>query len=251
MRIDTKHIHTKGILSDAGAEEGSLLAAFSVFDEVDSDGDVVLASTFTPGQAVPMVYGHKWDSMPIGKGIIRVEPGRALFDGKFFTNTTHGRDAYLTVKEMGDLQEYSWGFRVLDAEPGTLGGQPVRFIKSAEVYEVSPVLVGANRNTHTVAIKGYGRSFEQHTEEVRVAFHEWAERIVSGSETREKDGRAMAARRREVFGAALDAVRAELDRLQAIYDETAPPEKAADVWALFAEFQHTAAALSGAVPFRS
>lgn len=151
--FDIKSVRVPLTLKDG--QEGNLQAVFSVFNEVDSDGDVVLASAFQDGQAVPLVWSHKWD-MPVGKGVIRVEPNRAIFDGQFFIDTAAGKDAYLTVKNMGDLQEYSWGFRVLDSSFGELDGKQVRYIQRAEVFEVSPTLVGANRNTHTLAIKAGG-----------------------------------------------------------------------------------------------
>lgn len=132
--------------------EGSISAVFSTFDVVDSDGDVVTRDAFTNGQAVPMVWAHDW-SRPIGKGTIRTDPKRAVFDGSFFLDTTAGVDAYRTVKAMGDLQEYSWGFQILDAEQEIRDSLPVRVITKAEVFEVSPVLVGSNRETYTLAIK--------------------------------------------------------------------------------------------------
>lgn len=150
--LDTKTLRAPLSLKDG--DTGELSAVFSTFNVVDSDGDVVLPSAFTPGQAVPMVWSHQWDQ-PIGKGVVRVEPDRAIFDGHFFLDTTAGRDAYLTVRNMGALQEYSWGFQVLDMEPGTFDGQPVRFIKRTDLFEVSPVLVGANRDTFTLALKGH------------------------------------------------------------------------------------------------
>lgn len=148
---DTKYLASPGSLK-AAAPPGHLEAVFSTFHVADRDGDVVLPSAFTPGQAVPLVWAHDWQR-PIGKGAIRVEPERAIFDGELFLDTTAGLDAYTTIKRMGALQEYSWGFQVLDSEPGTQGGQPVRFIKATEVFEVSPVLVGANRATGTLALK--------------------------------------------------------------------------------------------------
>jgi hypothetical protein len=68
-------------------------------------------------------------------------------------NTTHGRDAFLTVKELGDLAEYSYGYAVLDSERGIKDGQNVRFLRSLDPFEVSPVLKGAGVGTHTLAIK--------------------------------------------------------------------------------------------------
>ena len=55
--------------------EGKVSAVFSVFNNLDSDGDVVvpgaIKSKWDSGM-VPMVWAHKWD-MPIGKGYIKEE----------------------------------------------------------------------------------------------------------------------------------------------------------------------------------
>ena len=149
---ETKHVTTPATLKARG-EEGAVEAVFSTFGAVDRDGDVVLASAFTDGQPVAMTWAHDW-SKPIGRGTVRVEPTRAVFVGKFWLDTDDGLQAYRKVKAMGELQQYSWGFRVLDSEPGRVDGRPVRFIKRAELFEVSPVLVGANSQTGTLALKG-------------------------------------------------------------------------------------------------
>jgi HK97 family phage prohead protease len=131
---------------------GYVEAAFSLFGKIDSDRDIVEPTAFKNGQEIPLVWAHDWQR-PVGKGKISVEKDRAIFKGSFFLNTNSGRDAYETVKAMGNLQQWSWGFRVTDASMDTVDGEHIRRIKSADVFEVSPVLVGANRETHTVAIK--------------------------------------------------------------------------------------------------
>lgn len=133
-------------------EEGELEAVFSVFDIVDSDGDVVKSSAIHDGKAIPLVWAHDW-SKPIGKGTIVNDGKRAIFKGKFFTETAMGMEAYKTVKAMGDLQEYSWGFRILDESKGEKDGKVVNEINDTEEFEVSPVLIGANRETETIGIK--------------------------------------------------------------------------------------------------
>ena len=132
---------------------GSVQAAFSVFNVIDSDGDVVKPSAFTDGQEVPMVWAHQWDQ-PIGRGTVKVGRKQAVFDGHFFLDTAAGMEGYKTVKAMGNLQEWSFGFRVLEAEDGEFEDRGVQFLKKLELFEVSPVLVGANRETRTVDIKG-------------------------------------------------------------------------------------------------
>lgn len=149
--FDTKRV-TAPAEFKAGSDEGVLSAVFSTFGVVDQDGDVLTASAFTDGQPVPMVWAHDW-SKPIGKGVVKVESDRAIFNGRLWLDTFDGEQAYKRIKAAGDLQEYSWGFQIKNAEPGVLNEQPVRYITSAEVFEVSPVLVGANRETYTLSIK--------------------------------------------------------------------------------------------------
>tara|TARA_A100001515_G_scaffold105461_1_gene86230 strand:+ start:5674 stop:6954 length:1281 start_codon:yes stop_codon:yes gene_type:complete len=141
-------------------EKGAVEAVFSVYNNLDSDGDVVIPGAIKSGfkdNQVPMVFAHKWDQ-PIGKGVIETDDDKAIFKGSFFMGTEAGKEAYNLAKEMGDLQEWSFGFRINDYEvaPFTKDGSDevdARYLKDLEVFEVSPVLVGANRETYTLAIK--------------------------------------------------------------------------------------------------
>jgi HK97 family phage prohead protease len=103
-----------------------------------------------------MVWAHKWD-MPIGKGSIKSDGDKATFEGEFFMDTESGKEAYKIVKNMADMQQWSFGYRVNDAERGKIGEgdeeKDARFLKDLTVFEVSPVLVGANQDTYTMAIK--------------------------------------------------------------------------------------------------
>jgi len=140
--------------------EGKVEAVFSVFNTIDSDNDVVQPKSIRSGygdKGVTMVWAHDW-SKPIGRGKIIQDDVNAKFVGEFNMNTASGREAYETVKAMGDLQQWSFGFEVLDSEIGTFtkdngDSQEVRYLKDLKVWEVSPVLVGANQETYTMAIK--------------------------------------------------------------------------------------------------
>ncbi len=137
-------------------EAGLVTVAFSQLNVVDRDGDVTLPGAF-PAKDVPMSgYGHtSWSgAMPIGKGSIREDGGWGIFSGQFLMDTDQGRNAYNTVKAMGSLQEWSYGYDLVDYTFGDFAGQNVRFLKRVDVFEVSPVLVGAGIGTHTRAIKG-------------------------------------------------------------------------------------------------
>jgi phage head maturation protease len=146
------------------ASQGVIQAVFSTFDVIDRDGDVTRKAAFRNGAPVRIsAYNHaSWEgALPVGKGVIRVTANEAVLEGQFFMNTTAGRDTFETVKAMGELQEFSYGFHVTDSEPGEVEGKSVRIIKGVDVAEVSPVLLGAGIGTRTLALKDQKRSFSQ------------------------------------------------------------------------------------------
>lgn len=52
-------METKRLDVTLAQAEGTVTALFARVGVVDKDGDVVAASAFTPGQEVPMVWGHQ------------------------------------------------------------------------------------------------------------------------------------------------------------------------------------------------
>lgn len=223
--MDTKHITTSAEFK-ADGPTGSLRAVISTFDVVDMDGDVVAASAFTDGQATPMVWAHDW-TKPIGKGVIRVDGKRAVFDGQLFMDTAAGLEAYNTIKGMGELQEYSWGFRILDAEPVTTDGVNARRITKAEVFEASPVLVGAagRGRTRTLSLKGEGLDYDDHAQQALGVVEEFIERTRTGLDVRVKQGRALSEARRVRMGAVRDGLRSHAEEIDTMLIETADPDK--------------------------
>ena len=151
---------SKNIDIELKDDSGQVEAVFSIFNSLDSDGDVVMPGAVKSGfknNQVPMVWSHKWD-MPIGKGTIAQDDDKAVFKGEFFMDTESGKEAYNLVKNMGDMQQWSFGYKVNDSDFGKAndkGGEETnaRYLKDLTVYEVSPVLVGANQDTYTLAIK--------------------------------------------------------------------------------------------------
>jgi hypothetical protein len=152
--VDSKTLSRVEIKS---ADKGEVTAVFSTFNVVDSDGDVTKTDAFEEGAEVLISsYQHtSWSgALPVGKGRIRTTRAEAVLDGQFFMDTTAGRDTFAVVKALGERQQWSYGFDVLDAEPGTFDGRDVNFLKRLKVHEVSPVLIGAGVNTRTLATKG-------------------------------------------------------------------------------------------------
>jgi len=149
----------KGIVAPVevkSSERGEVEAVFARFSVEDHDGDVTVPGAFTEDAPVAIsAYGHKtWPEMgglpPVGRGTIRTTPDEAVLQGRFFMDTTQGREAFALVKGMGELQEWSYGFDVVDAEPRPGRG---RVLKRLKVHEVSPVFQGAGLGTRTLAMK--------------------------------------------------------------------------------------------------
>jgi HK97 family phage prohead protease len=133
---------------------GEFRAVFSTFNVIDKDRDVTLPGAFKEGQKVRIAYwGHRWQDLPVGRGEIHADEEKAWVDGRFFMDTEAGKETYLTVKNLDELQEWSYGYDILDASQGKFEDQNVQFLRSLEVYEVSPVLLGAGVDTRTEFIK--------------------------------------------------------------------------------------------------
>ncbi len=162
-----------------------LEAVFSLFDTVDSDNDVTKAGALRSGYVgnkVPLVWNHDWSKV-IGRGVIESDNQKAVFKG-YFLNTEAGKEAYETVKAMRDMQQFSYGFQVLKSEEGThidsKGEEvPVRVLEDVKVWEVSPVLVGAQQNSFVQALKSGLENLddpeEDQVDEVDTEFEEVSE----------------------------------------------------------------------------
>jgi HK97 family phage prohead protease len=147
---------TSGSLQLKQEQEGEFSAVFATLNVIDKDGDVITPGAITNGQRVRIsAYNHSsWgNALPVGKGVVTEQGEELVVDGQFFLDTQAGAETYKTVKNLEALTEYSFGFDVTDAEPGQMDGQRVRFLKGLNIYEVSPVLLGAGVNTRTVDIK--------------------------------------------------------------------------------------------------
>ena len=135
----------------------------------DSVGDVVLPGAFNASlkrRKPRVVWGHNWNE-PIGKVLEIYEvgssdsrlPAKMRSGGvgglyakvQFNLASERGREAFANVSFFGEEQEWSIGYKTLDAvfEPG----QNANLLKEVELYEVSPVLHGANQLTGTISIK--------------------------------------------------------------------------------------------------
>jgi len=135
----------------------------------DSVGDICLPGCFNASlkrRKPRVVWGHNWNE-PIGKVLEIYEVGpndprlpakmRAKNVGGLFAKvqfnlmSEKGREAFSNVAFFGEEQEWSIGYKTLDAVFDTT--QQANLLKEVELYEVSPVLHGANQLTATLSIK--------------------------------------------------------------------------------------------------
>lgn len=151
--MDWKQIAVRDLKAEGDA--GDVQAVFATLGVIDSDGDRILAGAIGKQAVRLSAYGHgSWHgALPVGRGRVYEDGNDAIFAGRFFTETEAGRETYLTVKAMGDLQEWSFALPEIDFEVVNEDGRDVREIKRVVIPEVSPVLMGAGVNTRTLAIK--------------------------------------------------------------------------------------------------
>jgi HK97 family phage prohead protease len=141
------------------ADKGQVEAVFARFNVKDHDYDLTLPGAFEEGAKVLIsAYGHRsWmGQKPVGRGTIHADGEKAWLEGEFFMDTIEGKDTFLTIKGTGELQEWSYGYDVLETGEVTedLRQRGIyRVIKKSRVYEVCPVMLGAGVDTETVDIK--------------------------------------------------------------------------------------------------
>jgi len=156
----------QGAVGEEGAFRATLarIATADGTPVVDRDGDVYTGPQAWPaGKAIVIsAYGHtSWQgALPVGFGVVGANQHTAWVSGKFFTDTTLGRDTYITVKQLAakGLGDWSYGYDALNystdySEIRAFAPGAKRILKSLDVYEASPVLVGAGIGTGTDAIK--------------------------------------------------------------------------------------------------
>lgn len=250
------------------AAKGTVQAVFSRLNVKDHDGDVTRPGAFEEGAPVRIsAYGHaSWGPSrgasgvpipPVGKGVIRMDGDQALLDGQFFLNTTGGRDTFELVKEMGDLQEWSYGYDVTDSQKGDFQGEPVRFLDGLKVHEVSPVMLGAGIGTGTVSVKeaiaalGDGLKTD-------LPFSEQADGVLGditdllarakafgsqGADPERKEGRVLSAANRERLAALAEALGASSKEIADLLAATDPNKHRADLTGELLRFERLRAHL--------
>lgn len=215
------------------AVKGIVHAQFATYGEEDHHKDVHQEGCFEDGAAMLVsAYNHgSWSGgLPTGKAVLRDTKSGPVAEMQFFMNTEHGREAFETVKSVGDLQQWSYGFDVVESERGqhkSADGSEtnVRFLKKMKVHEISPVLVGAGKSTQTLAVKAYATDGEpgkmkmfDHLAQVLSGVEAVVQRSEEIKALRETEGKDSTVA--ESTKAMLTLIDAQMARIKAVLAET-------------------------------
>lgn len=199
---------------------------FATFNVIDKDGDVTLPGAFKVGQPVRLAqWGHNWSGPTIGAGVVGADTVKAWADIEFNLEMAAGKETYQSIKfdaARFKLQEYSYGYDVVDAELGQFEGQSVRFLKAQDVIEVSPVMLGAGIGTHTDFLKSAGLPFADHAGHVLASVQALFERTQDLKDLRSKEGRTLSGANRTRLSGLADAMETGLADLRALLADTDP-----------------------------
>ncbi|WP_346915060.1 HK97 family phage prohead protease [uncultured Roseibium sp.] len=209
---------TKSLTIEKMDGEGQGLARIVDLSAVDSDGDTYLPGAFSwkngGEQWVPILPAHQRQAMPLGKARIFEDGNFVYADLHLNLETQAGSDWHKTLKfdlEKGtSVQEYSYGFGVLDYAIEQRDGDQVRVLKRLDVHEVSPVIRGAGIGTGTLSMKSHG-SFAEQIDAMLAGIDDIIERAGSVKALREGQGRPMSEARLKQ----LQDLKAKLDGLLA------------------------------------
>jgi hypothetical protein len=216
---------------------GAFIARIAQFNVMDLDSDVTLPGAFPDGkQVLVSAYQHgSWmGELPVGKAIMKEDGEFAIGDGQFNLGSDSGKEHYETVKFSGQLQEWSYGFKVLEqADEKELeewaekhdGARPYRIIKKLDPFEISPVMRGAGVGTATIAIKS-DSTYADQAEAVLVAVDALVVRTKSLADLRRKEGRELSETNRDRMETLHASLAEAADNLKELLVDTEPVDKA-------------------------
>lgn len=172
-----KAMSSESVIDDA---QGIVECFVAAVGNKDSVGDIVAPGAFDGSlrrRRPRVVWGHDWNS-PIGKvlDIYEVGPrdprlpakmreagvGGLFAKVQFNLRAERGREAFESVRFFGNDQEWSIGYKTIDAVYDNM--RKANVLREVELYEVSPVLHGANQLTGTISIKSDSPNGSVHDE---------------------------------------------------------------------------------------
>lgn len=227
--MDVKSLTARVEIKDA--DKGTVDCVFATLGVKDKDGDVTVKGAFSNDDVVISAYGHaSWGgALPTGKGAIREVGDEAVMSGKFFMDTQHGADTFRTVKGLGPLQQWSYGYDAKEFTFGDFNGERVRFLKQLATYEVSPTLLGAGLNTRTTSAKSLaGATFLGESTSVLAYVTALADRHADVMAQRGEKGKGLGKDSQEI----IDQIVAQVKRFTDVPEVTPTPDELTEMFAV-------------------
>lgn len=139
-------------LKESAEQKGIFTGYASVFNNIDSDNDVIVKGAFSSSLAkrkIKLLWQHKTDE-PIGLILEANEDDTGLYvKCRINLETEKGAETYSNLK-MGILDKMSIGFKTVDYEMDKKG---VRILKELDLYEISIVTFPANDMAEVDSVK--------------------------------------------------------------------------------------------------
>ena len=197
---------------DDGLVEGQFTAYASVFNNVDSYGDVVMPGAFAndiarwekSGNPIPLLFGHNMSDPDYNIGyVVKAEEDSVGLKivAQLDLDNPKAKQVYRMLKGRR-IDQMSFAYDVLDGGWGQRDGEDVYELRDLKLYEVSVVTVGANQETEVLAVK-----------QVPAV----ADRLISEV----KAGRVLSAKNEDALRTAHDAI----GRVLAALDNTSPSDE--------------------------
>jgi Escherichia/Staphylococcus phage prohead protease len=144
----------------ADGEPGEIRGYGSVWDKIDSYGEVVVKGAFTKSlkawakskRPIPMLWQHRSD-VPIGVWDTAAEDDKGLaLEGRLNLETQRGKEAWSDIK-MQSVGGLSIGYYEVKADPWDFGAVEPRKLIELDLREVSPVTFPALKEAQIDAVK--------------------------------------------------------------------------------------------------
>lgn len=151
---------SQGIIEDVDDVKGVVTGYFSAFNNIDSDGDVIVSGAYKKTVAengpngknrIMHLLQHN-PLMPLAKPMELIEDVKGLRFVSKITETSYGKDVIKLYAE-GVFNEHSVGFEIIKSD-NKAGYREIREIK---LWEGSTVTWGANPNTPIESMKSWDK----------------------------------------------------------------------------------------------
>lgn len=217
--------------------KGVVTALVSVFNNIDLGGDRMLPGSFTKtvqdwqtkGDPLPVIWSHEWDKPEAHVGYVPPMDMKETDLGlevkmQFDLDRPFAEQVFHLLKSRR-VTQFSFGYYVTDSELVTEGKDTVRNIKSVDLFEVGPTLLGMNPATQLLeaasALNGFkaGRVLNTKNEEALQTARDLIDTVLSSAAS--VDERAAS-----VTGKSVDTLEAPADAPADAPEAPAPTESA-------------------------